>query len=156
MLAKRGMGGSVVVATVGFRRLRSAGTTSPQRDRSNGPIGAGRGSMAVWAKITATGTENCGAPASPCLLFQPSGDAHLTWCSQYGHWSKGNNYQAYTVAYGHHTSQRIRSDPRADHRWCFGVALGRTTLSPKRRAEAISGHLLRTARSLPAEQSKSA
>jgi hypothetical protein len=45
---------------------------------------------------------------------------------------------------------------KTDHRWRFGVALGRATLSPKRRAEAISGHLLRTARSLPAEQSKSA
>jgi len=70
--------------------------------------------------------------------------------------SQKENYEVYTVTYGHHTAQRNRDDPRADYRWRFGVALGRATLSPKRRAEGIADHLLRTARSLPAKQSKSA
>jgi hypothetical protein len=110
---------------------------------------------AVWAKIPATGAENCGSPKSACLFFEPSGDANLVRARNTVTCQK-ENYEVYTVRYGHHTSQRIRDVPRADCRCRFGVAPGRATLSPKRRAEGISGHLLRTARSLPAEQSKSA
>jgi hypothetical protein len=44
---------------------------------------------AVWAKIPATGAENCGSPKSACLFFQLSGDANLTWSLQYGHLSNG-------------------------------------------------------------------
>ena len=68
---------------------------------------------------------------------------------------KRKSFQAYTVSYGHHASQRIRDYARKDYRWRSDVALVRATLSPKRPAEAISGHLLRADRSLPAEQNKS-